>query len=1162
MRRSQPNRRQAGFTFAELAFGMLILVIGAVVLVNHIAVNYSTTGTERDRVFAYSKAQAILAEIQGFVDRGQVDAAVDLDVLDDGVVNRPALTITTDAANQLVTPDHVLSGNYRRDGQWVWSRRISVRPFVGLNNRNVRYVTVRLFRRGADGTEYPMADLSAVINSAGKAYPTTQVFDVYLLAVENIPGWWVFMDSIKPFVESMVTDLETRNPGLEFRTHWITKASFGRCQSYRPYVNEAVDSNQNVPDTYHYPGRMPAGSASTYYYVPDNFRGRICNDGVEENGYDADLNPYPYALCDYFNHAMRHPQELALWQQRVQAIEAREAQIAAAQAAGTTPPAELTDMSKEPTLRLFLEDLYSSPDKYRNALVINLHGELLPMPALRNYSDAARDPVNLPRVRCVTHPEELRTARNAASPGSSDPVRLRMYAYNDNTQTYTGSNVMPVPMVVEVMGVDLTHPTIAGALATTCTLQNLRGGVPVGLLNDSNYYAFANAKLAGDLTLQSNEMYYRAEFVDPGLPGRPRFTRIYLYNTPVVAPPVSGRGLAASQQAQLYWMPYIPCPVEAARDFSTNLYTNSTLPKNTARWTLQIGAGALTNSSFVSDAGTRYNPTSDVVLEVRTRVWSGADPATSGTMWPPAQRNAPENLSTTYTWWARTLEAVPITERSQFQGDPRHCPYKDLFNADPDYPNGYNWYHDTLTNSNNSAANYPSVSAGVLRNRWQSAMACDVPRLFEVLRRGLAKSAGVWTTLTGFSYYYVGIGNDIGYDSANGYDNSIPSNLRPHGSPGSNGYLDTIIGSRRLVRSAAATGYWWGMPWLGELYPDSAVASWYATDVAGNPRGNLPAGNTSTEFYQGVAQSVYSGSNRTAYGTALNNHIQRTAANGCTALFNIGSSGSTFHHTSSSGNGTLTAVGGELAGNYNMSMPTAAPVSRPFGLDWSGGTGEEYGYAPYSTNRFTASLFRTYYTHASGVGSGLVKLVDPTNTSAAYVVVNGIDRAVESGTTFIAKWAVLSLVHSFFEAGTTSNTLRIQQLPRVEILSPTDITELDDPSEIEVRIGVAWQRWDGRPYTATGTYSESEAQLEYAVMYSNDGGRSWFHCGDDTPATPGIRPAAAHLVADQVNGPDTYVWPVPAGRFPEGSYLLRVDCFRQGAPVHYAFHKTKFYVQR
>ena len=108
--------RQAGFTFAELTFAMLILVVSATVLINHLTVNYQTTRTERDRVFAFSKAQAILAEIQSAVDRGAVEAAMDLDVLDDGVVNKFPLTIQTEGGT-LVPADHVVSGNYQRDGQ-------------------------------------------------------------------------------------------------------------------------------------------------------------------------------------------------------------------------------------------------------------------------------------------------------------------------------------------------------------------------------------------------------------------------------------------------------------------------------------------------------------------------------------------------------------------------------------------------------------------------------------------------------------------------------------------------------------------------------------------------------------------------------------------------------------------------------------------------------------------------------------------------------------------------------------------------------------------------------------------------------------------------------------------------------------------------------------
>lgn len=1178
--RSSPVRNESGFTFAELAFGMLILVIGAVVLINHLSVNYQTTSTERDRVFAYTKAQAILSEIQGYVDRGLIDAAVDLDVLDDGIVNKAPLTITKDGLGALVAPDHISSGNFQRAGQWVWSRRITVQPFVGLNNRNVRYVTVRVFRKDRAGTDRPMADLSAVINSAGSAFPTTQVFDLYLFAIENIPGWWVFMDSIKPFVESMITDLETRNPGLQFRTHWITKASFGRNQSYRPYTNDTNDSHAVIPDVYHYPGRMPTGNASSYYYVPDNIRGRINVDGIERNGLSDDpttgTNPHPYALADFFNHSMRYPDELALWRARVDAIELREQQIEAAVAAGTPPPPELEDMSKEPTLRLFLEDLYSSPDKYRNALLINLHGELLAMPALRNYSDAAKDPVTYPDVRVVTHPEELRTKRNDTTDGNTDSLLLRMYAYA-NDPAYAGADRMADPMVVEIMGMDLTdtaggNPTV---LASGFDLSNLKGGVPIAGVSDyaDNFYP---AKHESDSSLVSGEMYYRAEFVSGfGIPQA--FTRLYLYNTPLIAPrvnqttPVAGAfGLDNSERAKLYQIPYIPCPIDAGPNFNTHLGSPGLGPKNTARWKLRIGpSGFSTVGPFVNDNGTpAVVPTDDVRLQIRTRIASNFTATgdttwqNSGTMWPvPIQ---PDNLSTTYAWWADSKEDVPITERAQFNGDPRHMPYRDCFNAGDDFPNSYNWYHDNLTQTGEtlSATDYPSIDHARLRDRWSGAMTADVPRYFELLREGITKSAVVYTTLTGYSYYYLGIGQDIGYDSANGYPSSIPTNLVPYGGTG-NGFFDNIIGARRYARlSGSGSNYWWSQPWLGELYPDSHQAAWFDTS-GGSVKGNLTAGTGTDQFYQVACSTAHGSSNRTAYGTGLANFIQRTAANGCTCFFNIGTSASTFHHVGSSGNGTLTTVGTELATNYNMTMPTAAPITRPFGLTWGGSTGEEWNFAPYST-KFSASLFRTYYTHAAGTGSGLVKLVNPAGTSASYVVVNGISNAVDNGTTFISKFAMLSLVHSFFEAGSTTNTLRIPQPARLEIESPTDITELNDPPSIAIQYSVDWTRWDGVAYSTSGTYTEDEALLEYVIMYSNDGGTTWRYVQDDALAEPGTRPASTtYIVADAGAGTETFSWDVSDDTtFPEGSYLLRIDCYRQSAAVHYSFHKTKIFIQR
>jgi hypothetical protein len=469
-------------------------------------------------------------------------------------------------------------------------------------------------------------------------------------------------------------------------------------------------------------------------------------------------------------------------------------------------------------------------------------------------------------------------------------------------------------------------------------------------------------------------------------------------------------GLAATTRARLYGMDYIPSPVDAGPSFTTDLTKAGVGPKNTARWTLRIAPAVLSDGSF--EGG---DPAGDVLLRIRTRIASGfaiGDDTwkSSGTTWP---LNDPDNLSMTYTWWADSAEDVPFTERAQFNGDPRHLPYKDCFNSGDDYPNSYNWYLDSLVNTNNAAADFPSISAGLLRNRWGAAMSCDVPRYFELLRNALVRSACVYTTLTGWSYYYMGVGNDIGYDSANGYPNSIPSNLVPQGSTGS-GFINTIIGARRYVRANGAN-YWWGMPWLGELYPDSEFATWTGGTT---PRGNLGAGNTAGNFYQQTCQSVYSGSNRLAYGTTMANNLQRTSTYGCTTLFNIGTNTSTFNHLGASGNGNLTTVGLELANNYNMTMPTAAPITRPFRINMSTGVAEHWNYAPYTT-RYTASIYRTYYSHASGTGSGLVKLVNDTNTSAGYIVVNGISNAVDNGTTFISKFAVLSLVHSFFEAGST-----------------------------------------------------------------------------------------------------------------------------------------------
>jgi len=1168
----RPDRDQAGFTFAELAFGLLIFVIIAVVLANHLSVNYATTRGQRDSVFAYGKAQSILAEIQAYVDRGAVQAAIDLDALDDGVVNKPQLTITT-TNGALVPPDHAISGNYQRGSDWTWSRRITVQRFPGLNNRNVRFVTVQVFKRDQAGNEHPMASISSVVNSVGSAFPTTQVYDLYLLAVENIPGWWVFMESIVPFVEAAITDLEARNPGLSIRTHWITKASYGRSQLYRPFVNAAADSIADIPWVYYYPGKMPAGSASQFYYVPTAMRGHMNVDGVETNGYDPAANPMPYAYADWFNNALRLPQERRFHDDRVKLIRDRREAIEAAKRAGTTPPPAYADMSEEPTLRLLLEDMCSQPDLYRNAWIINLHGELLPMPALRNYSDAAKAPERLPNVRVVAHPEELRTQRTSTT---IDPVRLRVYAYTTDLQYVTNRaayladgtkpKVMPatMPIAIEIPNLDLTNGA-SNTLYAGVLVQGITGGTDRAGTAVAYSTGFVNIPTRAAAADPANQMCYEVAY-----DAARRSTLFKLYNTPVVAPWVQGpsagqwRGVYNTVRSKLYGFDYIPSSPGTTANFARTLATsgNSTdaLPRNTARWRITIPAGVFAGSRFINSGGAHVNPNADQMLTFSTRIWDNTLQFTTGQAFPAAIE--PDNLSETYTWWADTREDVPMTERSQFLGDPRLNPYKDLLNGDPDFPNAYCWYHDSLNNAGQDAvADYVGIDRNRLANGWRDRIRADIPRFFELLRTGLVNCSAVYTTLTGFSYYYVGLGNEIGSDAANGYPSSIPTNMEPWGwGPGSWSYMNSITWFRSLPRDWwGANPCWNGQPWLGELYPDRVGAAWRTT-------GNLVATNN---FLQNQDQWVYQNGVCQSYGTFMQPQRQITAEEGCTSFFNIGTSASTFHHHFWDGTSTLVGAGLDIGARFNFPMPVSAPSNRPFRIDtnFHGGVGTEWDQDPWRSNRFSARLAKVYYNHpaSGGTGSGLVELINPGNTASAYVVVNGISNAVASGSSFIAKYSVLTMVQSFLEGADPTMVHGITQLPRVEVESPTEITEILGLETIPVRFGVAWRRWDGQTYTTATPvgFTQPESDLDYVLMYSRDNGATWLICNRNTVATPGTRPTnALDITPDAGNGAEVVNWSVPAASFPQGTYILRVECYRRGLSLHYAQHQVRIFINR
>jgi len=1371
--RPRPARASRGFSLLEILIASAILVLVAMMGTMHVVRTQQHVNWARDKAFAREKAVSIVDELRSFVEGDEAEAAADLDSFDDGLSVSPVLTITPDPLfpGEFVQPDHPASGNVRHEGVWRWYRRITVRPYDGVPMRDLRLVTVRVYRV-LPGQQVPgdkLAEVSTSIRTIGDAYPTTQVYDVYLLAMENVPGWWVHMDAIQPFIEATLLDLQSRNRGLVFRTHWITKLGFGRDEEYAPYTNEARASTDSTPWAYVYPGRLPIGEAALRYYVPGRMKGRLNLDGelaptfvndtaptepyTDMNGngrFDRSEpytdwngnnqwdvgNPIPYAVADQQNHCMRYPDSVAKHQARVQA--------------GVDDP-------EEPTWRMLLDRMVAEPDRFHNAILMNLHGELLPMPPARNYSDAAKDPENHPGWRVVTHPELLRPRRVAGDDALSDAPRFRVYAYKtafpddapvmtqeepfvdaDGNGAFTAGETFTdwngngvwdagTPITLVIRDGDFTRfpndtsdPTIrvrclpggvdgdgdgnpepyadwqdAPRLPETFTdasgdgvrqvaevffdldgngtkddwdpWQEVDGdgvyGTTTEALDDANgngildlarpaepytdldgdgqwdaaepfwdedgdgqwtppttpatpYVPWSPAKWGSPgqiaayiadygepfLDLNGNEAYDRAEVFtdtngngvrDGGFErgemwfeiaylGSPTRTVVKLHGTPLETPydATSQRGLPAT--ARLYDLEYVPCPTPSTSTgtdrFARDLYTaSSSLPKNTARWTIELPLPAV-RKAFETVFNALDGDTYDRIVTLETRI--GRD-LTTGTMWPT--RHEPQNRTVAYAYFYGDRDDVPFSERYQFIGDPRHSPYADTDRQGLTVPNGYNWYFEDLGTASGS---WLAFDPARLDDGWLGrGSGHDVPRLLSWLRTAITKTEAVYTTLTGFSYYYLSLGGDVGYDAANGFANSIPMDGTPFGIAGAvnentitgDGGSLAIRGSLKFVRAndggtveLRAGGPWWSKPWLGELFPDSAYASQWA------PWGNLRAntGTNANEFHLIRRADVPLAQQPT--GTTLVNLYARLKEEGSTSLFNVGTSFSTFHHQyADGGTGQLVEDGPQLAQNYNFPMPAQAGISRPFGLatSSSGGVGPEFSFTD-SYPRYSASMVTRFYSHTNGqTGSGLVRLTEPgVNPRSGYVVVNGIDRTLETGSAFIARYSVLSLLHGFLASGEPGMPNRIRQLPRVEILSPTLITELQDPASIEIRWSAEWKRWDGEPYTAAFAtdFAEDTADVVYVLLYSSDGGRTWRNMRDGSAAEPGVMPwiegsgpDPARTQPDLLAGAEeVWTWTTPPDDFPEGSYLIRIEAYRASETLHYAHHQEKIYVER
>lgn len=1209
---------EKGMTLVEVLVSLLLVSVIIFAAVAFMSSAYRSTSHNQEKEFAVQKSMSILDEMKALVENSQ--GGVILDNYDEsgGPPTNPLLTILTDTDEDgqpdltAADADYPTSGNTKLGSRWLYLRQITVAPIGSDENR---LVNVKLFKTDSNGGYTLLSEVAGVLRTIAPAFSPTQVYDVYLLAIDNVPGWWVYMSNIIPFVQSTLQDLSTRNPGLEFRTHWITKLAYGRNYMYKPFFNSNVPSTNDINFVYFYPGALPANNPVSFYYQPSRIAARINIDGATTNDYDATTNPFPYALADNYNNAMRYPDEKALFDARVNA--------------GLEDP-------EAPTYRLLLEDMYQNPAKFRNAIFINLHGELFPFPPIRNYSDPAKDPETFTNVtqgfpRAVTHPENLHYDNNQV-------VKLRVYSFlnnNYNPPVTTPMQFLNVPIKVRIKNVNWTPA--AGEV------QVMIGGtdqLPQNAILDA--YSLINAPTAA----AGVSPYFTSAISGSD-------TVLSLYNSPLVTTPVAGAGLAPAQR--LYGMDYIPSPQEDfippanpnGQAFLVNL-ANATAnrPKNTARWILSIPDSALTDDSMIT---------------IETRINSD----TSGVPFPA---DHPDNLSRTYVWrgsdtWLfgnRDITSVntphlPITERYQVIGDPRHLPYADLKRvySNPVHPlgTGFNRYFDDFQNAagnlgdanvvtdwigwENKPAALPPIMMGIKNDGsqgndgWdvtepgdpgpQGMLEVDVNRIFQIFRTILLRTHSAYTTLSGFSYCYLGLGGEIGYDGANGFPNGIPVSDKPFSGTGGTHNENSIFSPPNIPNDPTfhfkyirrqSVSNWFARYWIGELYPDDVWSTQW------NANGNLNTGTLSTNFARVPRSLILDGvcCNQTDLlptGTTLVPTGRSTEEEGSTAFFNIGDSNAQFHHQWSTGNGlndmadpnadgdtsdgttgNLQADGTEISTAYHLPVPGNTRISRPFRLNanFEGRAPDNFdtsaqgvyntnyavaGVPAYGVNP-TGTLSSTFYDHeyaGAYVGSGLITLretVAGTDTGASYISMNGIDKTGESGTVFIGRWSMLTLVHGFLTGGLGNSAARIRELPRI-FISPFADADLASTNDLDVEWNMTWTRWDGEKYTnAYANNFEEDTNTSHVLLFTKvtSSGFTWKYAADNTTAAtlgtrlaPGSPMWTVENVQPNASMPLSYGWG-GSGSFTEGGYLLRMEAFRDDLPLHYSYHQRRIYLKR
>lgn len=1111
-RRANPAASVRGTTFVELMGAITIISIATLVMLQQLTISYREGSVQQDRLWVYDKGTQILAELQTGIERGTIADAEALHALADTDLN-PVLTTITDENDNPLPPDHPMSGNWQRFGRWVWARQLMVESPPGQDR--IRVVRLKIVKYNDNGLPLVVTPLTTVVTLPRRTYPSTVVYDVYALALAEVPSPLGSLPSLRSSLEARLQAASSDAPGIEFRLHWITRLGYGRDELYTPYVNDGLVATAATPWAYWYPTQITSG---TRLFNSQLFSGRLRTDGGVLNDYDSGIRPRPHTVADRFNHAMRLPAARALFQARV--------------AAGL-------ESASSPPLQILLADMAEHPDRYRNALLLNLHGDGLPFPPVRNYSDAAAAPEVVAGARVVTHPAKLCTPRDPNGDNDhadSEDIELRVHAYKQDPAS--GAAVLSQPITVQIFGADF-RPVLA--------VRRLPGGVDplTGAVSATEtYFGFDSANGVPPTSDPGGfAMWYETGYATSPAP----HTWIRLHNTPLTCPLVGAQGLAPTQR--LYGLEYVPTPL-GTTPFSRDLAAASTSAKNTARWRIRIAKSAL--GSLV--------PNVDQSLTITTRI--GTD-STTGTTWPIA--NQPHNASTTYAWWGASANAVPPLERCQFLGDPRHNPYADVAATGR--------YNCCFAGSGIALdpTNWDAIDVTRLRDLgFGAGVTSDMPRALAVWRGALQAATAVFTNLTPLANRLY-IGGELAAVSTDG--GVTPGKVTLPGAWfGESGsvLVDSVSNGPSVPASPPAEpmaaligehlvlgpGTFWAKPWLGDLCADADYGQWFS-------QGNV---NTANGYHREVrAQStppaLPTGTVFYGIGTGA------TAGDiGGTTLVQTGTPLATFaHHYVAGATAAVTRDGRVVPDLLGYSWAAVPPATYPFALGLAGdATAPQFVWPAEFPLQTVASLESHLSSSAPDHISGAVLRVADAAGATAFLEIASLSPTTAAGTAVLLDVGVAEQLRAFYAAGDPALGTRIVQPARVEIVAPPKGALAANPAAINVTWRVDFMRADGQLPTAaypTG-FSENESNLRYAVLYSIDGGSTWFNAVDGSVATPGVRPPPSLLLTDAGAGNETLSVPTPAGSFPAGELLLRVEAFHAVRECHYGHHTVLVVVTR